>query len=107
MRDQSLFHKADQVSGWHVQGLGKAEDGCQCGAFLGTFKGADVAALGVRKFGQLVLGKGLLQAQFLQHLTKDNCRQLLIPHMPARVTDLAINVCIWLYALSSGEIHGR
>ncbi len=59
-----------------------------------------MTALGVRKFRQLILGQTLLQAEFLQHLTKNSCRQLLIPHKRLRVTDLAIIVCIQVYALS-------
>jgi len=58
-----------------------------------------MATFGVGQFRKLILSQVLLQSQFSQNLPKNDCWQLLIPHMRVRVTYPSFNVCIRLYAL--------
>ena len=68
---QPFFNKPHQLPRRNLQSFRKAEDRCKRRAFFRTLKSTDVTALRARKFGKLVLRERLLQAEFLQHLTKD------------------------------------
>ena len=59
---QPLFDETNQLPSRNVQCVRETKNRCEGWAFFGTLKGADMAALGSRTFGKLVLRECLLQA---------------------------------------------
>lgn len=68
---QPFFNKTHQLCRRNLQCFSKAQYRCECRAFFRTFKSTDMTALRAGTFGKLVLRERLLQAELLQHLTKD------------------------------------
>ena len=59
---QPLLDETNQIPRRTAQCVGENKNRCECWAFFGTLKGADMAALSPRTFGKLVLRERLLQA---------------------------------------------